>query len=621
MADCLAVPRLRDGPGPVACHDRAEQQPIREPGRRHLNMADPAPRREPLCARRCLLTGSGWLLATAVAVAPAARAQEADQGGGSFSQTLVPGVGSSLMQSGPAQPGGFGGGTGNMLPGLPGQTFGDRVNTGLGLLAAGQPAPQAVQYGAAINVQQGWTDNAFDMPGVAPQSAFFTMVNPSISASVDTQRVQGSLSYAPSIVEYEPNNGLSTVAQNLTGQAHAILVPDTLFVDLSAFGGVQTIAGGYGPSNTVVPNNINTAQDYAFSVSPYLQHRFGGLGVGEIGVAFSTSGQLVPGGIVAAPQPGLPPMAIGNQIMTSTQEHVALRSGEDFGRWLSAFYASATQFGGSGVFVGGYDNTVSYEAGYAITHNVTALATIGWEDLSYSGVPPLHISQPLWNVGVQLTPNPNSNIVVRYGRQDGYTSAFVNGTYAPTGHLMFTANYSVTISTDQQQLGSDLLNATSDPFGNPVNVQTGQPLLQNNNFLGMFAGVYKLETAALTASLVRDRDTFQISLNQEQETPLSTFPGGILYGPMTGTFGTLTWSHDLSEPVKTSLQAMYGVNQASFGGASFNSTTFVGTATISYAISPSFNVSLQYTRMVNRYAAALPGFASDTVIAGASKSF
>lgn len=590
-----------------------------------------ARRRRAARAPRHRLTSGGWLLLTAFActLATAARAQEADQGGGAVGaslgegsgQPLVPGTGGSLLQSGPAQPGGLGGSSGNTLPALPGQTLGERVNTALGLQAAGQPGQPAVQFTPAIGLQQGWTSNALNTPGVAAQSAFFTLINPSIGVSANTQRLQGGITYAPSIIQYEPNDGQNAVAQNLAGQAHAILIPDTLFVDLSAFASQQTLTGGFGPSTTVLPNSNNTAQDYGFSLSPYLQHRFGGVGVGEVGVALSSTGQLVPGGTVAAPQPGLPAVAIGNQIMTSTQEHVAFKSGDDFGRWLSDAYASATQFGGTGVFVGAYDNTASYEAGYAITRNIVALATIGWDDLYYGGIPPIRINEPLWNVGVQLFPNPDSNIVIRYGRKDGITAAFVNGTYMPTARLRFTANYSVTLSTDQQQLGSDLLNATSDPFGNPVNVQTGQPLLQNNNFLGLLAGVYKLENASLIGSLLYDRDTFQAGFNQQRETPLNTIPGGVLLGAMTGTFGTLSWSHQMSVAVTTTLSAEYGVNQSAYEGTSFDSTTFVGSAMITYAISPTFHVSLQYTHMDSRYANAVPGFASDTVLAGVNKSF
>ena len=61
-----------------------------------------------------------------------------------------------------------------------------------------------------------------------------------------------------------------------------------------------------------------------------------------------------------------------------------------------------------------------------------------------------------------------------------------------------TVNYSVSVSTDQQQLQSALPVATTDAAGNLVNAQTGAPLLQDNNFFGINTGVYKLEAGALT---------------------------------------------------------------------------------------------------------------------------
>ena len=577
------------------------------------------------------LTTDGWRLATA-------HAQTTDQGGGgsgggtgggavgsslgqSFGQPLVPGLGGSLLQSGPPQPGGSGLG-GNLLPTAQGQTMSDRIAGALGLQPASVPGQPAVQLTPAIAVQQGWTNNVLDTPGIAAQSAFITSITPSIAASVDTGRVQATASYAPSLYQYEPSYGQSTVAQNLSAQAHVTLLPDSLFVNLSAFGGQQTITGGLGPTATVVPNNTNTAQDYGFSLMPYWQHRFGGFGIVEIGGTLSEDAQLIPGSVAVAPLPGLPPVNLYNQTMTSTEEHVIFTSGEDFGRWLSNVDVSTTQYGGTGVFVGAYDNTASYEAGYAITHNIMALATIGWDDLYYNGIPPIHIDQPLWNVGVQLTPNPDSSITLRYGTKDGITAAYVNGVYMPTPRLRINANYSATLSTDPQQLNNALPNASTDANGNLVNAQTGQPLLQNNNFLGMLEGVYRLDSTLLSGTLLYDRDTFQLAFNRQRETPLNTIPGGgAIMGSLLSDYGTLSWSHNISDALQSTLSVQYGVAQSSSGSTSFASTVLIGSFGLNWSISDTLHASLQYSHTDSSFGASLPAFAADLVLVGLSKSF
>jgi uncharacterized protein (PEP-CTERM system associated) len=540
--------------------------------------------------------------------------------GQSFGQPLVPGGNASLLQTGPPQPGGIGS-QGNLSL-QPGQSLHDRIANALGLQSASVPGQPAWQITPSIGVQQGWTSNVFETPGGAPESAFFTILDPSLSVSANSQRVQGNLVYTPELIQYEPSRGQSVIAQNLSLQAHTILVPDTLFVNLSGFAGQQTITGGFGPTGTVIPNNSNTAQDYGFVATPYLQHRFGGFGLGEVGVSLTSSAQLIPGGsVVAAPQPGLPPTAIGSQIMNSVEEYLAFTSGEDFGRWLSNLQLSATQYGGTSEFVGAYANIASYEAGYAISHTVTALATIGWDDLYYTGIPPIHINTPLWNVGVQWTPNPDSQIVARYGRDDGIDAPYLSAIYMPTSRLRLTANYSVILSTDEQQLTSSLPNATTDASGNAVNAQTGQSLLQNNNFFGLLAGVYRLEQATVNASLIYDRDTFQVGFNQQRETALNTVVGGTVAADVGGSFGTLSWQHMFSDSLSASAMLQYGVTQSSYGTINSSGPMLVATATGTWRISDTFTATLQYTHTAASYGNSVAPFVDDMVIAGIQKSF
>ena len=584
-------------------------------------------------AAQLLVVGACW------SAAFAASAQTPDLGGGTGADTgvsLSPPGGqlsvpsdASLLQSGPPQPGMQG--AGNLLSTMPGTSMRDRIAGALGMQATAPANEPAVQYAPAISLQQGWTNNVLNLPGTAAQSSFFTEISPSIAVNANTLRVQGGLSYAPTAIIYEQVSGQNTIAQNLAGQAHAILLPDLLFLNASAFATQQSIAGGYGPTGTIVQNQANTAQNYGLTLNPYLMQRFGDLGTGEIGGSLSETAQTVPGGTVVAPLPGLPPTMIGNQNVTTTEEHVAVASGDAFGRWLTQAYVSAQQSTGTGVMGSAFQNVASLEQGYALTRTFTALGTIGWNDIHYSGVPPVNINTGMWNVGFQWTPNPDSQITARYGRTDGIDAPFLMASYQPTARTRITASYSVLLSTDQQQMANDLSVASSDPSGNVVNAMTGQSLMAGNNFFGIYEGVYKLTTGAVTGTLMYDRDSFQVAFNYQSQNSLNAAMANQPLFNGSGEFGTLTWAHDLSDAVTGSVFAQYGVQQTSAAGFSQNSTVLVLGAQVAYMISQTLSATLQYSHTANyfsnpvgpsaAYAGYFAPFSVDLVLVGLNKTF
>ncbi len=572
-------------------------------------------------AGRCVVAG----LAALVALPASALAQDAGGlGGGSLGGGSL-GGGGSLLDSGPPQPGdlggsGLGGGTNPLQSNA---SLRDRVAAALGLAqppgGAGGPA---ISFTPAVTLQQSWTDNALNGPPPT-QSAGITTLIPSLAVSVDTQRLVGSLTYSPSIIRYEPSLGQDQIAQNLNGTLHATLLEETLFLDLNAFAGQQTLAGGLGPAGTVAVNAAQAVQDYGFTATPYLMHRFGSFGVGELGGTLAETAQTVPGGLAITTLPGLPPQYISNETTTSTEEHIAFASGDAFGRWLSNARVSLSQFTGTGVLGGSYSNVASYEAGYAISHSLTLLGTIGWEAIHYGGVPPININDMLWNVGAQWTPNPDSSITVRYGRSQGITAAYVNASYAPTARTQLTANYSVALSTDQQQIAAATI---SNPLNNPSSPAVGTPLAGSSlgpstNFLGLLSGVYKLETAIVTASLLYDRDTFQATLNRTRQTPVNEIAAGQVAYASLGTFGTLSWQHDLSDALNLTLYGQYGVLGQSTSGAAVNSDVLVVSAVANYAISPTLSLQFLVSRTESSMPAPFLGVTADLVTLGLTKSF
>ena len=163
---------------------------------------------------------------------------------------------------------------------------------------------------------------------------------------------------------------------------------------------------------------------------------------------------------------------------------------------------SALQGEGSGVMSGAHNENVSADNGYAVSRDLTVLAKFGYQSIHYGGIPPYNFTGPLWNLGLRWVPNPDSSIELRYGQQQGVSSPVVNATYAPTARTRLYARYSEGLSTNDQDLAAAVSASTLDPLGNPVDRQTGAPLLLASNTFGLQNNLARIKRASLTGTLL-----------------------------------------------------------------------------------------------------------------------
>jgi uncharacterized protein (PEP-CTERM system associated) len=562
----------------------------------------------------------GLLAATCCLTAVAAHAQEAETPAAAPAATpaLIPPPSGSLLNTMPAQPGGFAGYGGSGL--VPGTSLRDQIAQALGLQEPGAAGAPGFVFTPGLLLQQEWISNATNTAG--GNSSFITRITPSIAVSANTSRIVGNFIYAPTAILYEGVSGQNQVAQNLSGNAHITLLPDEVFLDLKAFGTEQSIFGGVGPAGTTQLSRNNAAQTYSASANPYLMHRFDTFGTAEIGGLVGITSQSALSNTPQTVVAGQPVPFTGDQHSLETQEYAAFASGDDFGRWVSNAYARFTQYTGTGVLDGAFQNTVAYEGGYAVTRQLTLLATVGWEDLHYNSIPPVNVNDGLWNVGFRYTPNPDSSILFRYGRQDGLTGPFVQATYAPGARSRLFANYSETLSTDQQQLAQGLASATFDPLGNPTDTTTGAPLLLANNFFGIQTSVYKLEQASFGGTLMLDRDTFLLSVNQQRRKPIGSAPGGPPPFEDDGTYGAVHWQHDLNEALTLGAYLQYGQLTTTTTTLRQTSDVLVGTATFTWLITTTLSAQALYSHTADLYVSSgAPGLSSNLVMVSMRKTF
>jgi uncharacterized protein (PEP-CTERM system associated) len=488
----------------------------------------------------------------------------------------------------------------------------------------------------AISLQEEWTDNALQT-GTDHKSSLITVVQPSISINGTTSRLTADLFYEPSIQLYTPQSSQNQYGQNFGGDALLTVAPDEFYIKATGFATVQSVAGAIAPNGVTALSKQNAVQTYSFSVEPYVTHRFGGWGTAQVGVA---AGETTTGAVNGG-------AAIQN--LTSKEAFATFKSGENLGRLSSTLSFDTTQDTGTGALQGASQTTASYSAGYAITRDIIALASIGWENIRYTGPGAPHYDDATWSVGTQLLPNADSSIIVTYGHQNGATSAAVNASYAPTASIRLFAQYSAGVSSAAQSLNGALADATFDPLGRPIDAVTGATLLPASNFFGFNGNVYQSKSLSVTAALLWPRDTFQLTVQQQTQTPIGnagqtvlavardTALGNIIesagLAATSGTTGTISWQHDLSPVVSTNTSFQYGVlNNATpliltngvltaTGKQIQNARLLAFNAGVTWQINRTLSGTLQYSYTNDDYSNGLPGVAANLVVLGLRKSF
>ena len=116
------------------------------------------------------------------------------------------------------------------------------------------------------------------------------------------------------------------------------------------------------------------------------------------------------------------------------------------------------------------------------------------------------IADTVWGFGATLTPDPDSQISIGYGHQNGFNSLNFNANYALTARTTLSASYYSTVQTQLQQIQSQLNLASINQNGTLVNSQTGQPIFLNNAALGVQSGLFETRTFSFTATTLLDRD-------------------------------------------------------------------------------------------------------------------
>lgn len=431
--------------------------------------------------------------------------------------------------------------------GTPGFPFG-------GLLAP-PVAGRAITLQPSIGVQLLATDNVGLTRG-NKQTELITTLTPALLVAIDTARLQGVANIAPSFV-YEAG-GEQRIDQAFNAQLLATLVPDLFFLDLRGAAASQAASGGYAEEGTPTLRSDNRVQTRSFQVSPYALRRFGSLGSLQVGYALQQVTQDIGGdgsGALTANGQRL----FSDQDFTGHEVYAVARSGEDFGRLGFEGRLSAIEYDGTGVLDGAYRRIAVLETRYAVTRAVAVLVEGGYEQQRYGGTPGIEISEPVWALGTRLTLSPESFILAKYGRRDGFNSATLESGLAIGGRTMLYASYGESLTTAGQR-AADLLSTTRlDALGNPVDLATGAPVAQPfaSSLIGVQSGLLRIRRAALSVTQSWPRDSLTLSLSQEEREPVAAEIGSTGIA-QRGRSASFTWAHALTPSTTAIATAQYG---------------------------------------------------------------
>lgn len=523
------------------------------------------------------LFAAGVLIGLAAALPPNAAAQVMQEGG---DLRTLPTGGFGLFPS-TAVPSAIGG--------LPGPA-------GLRQREAGQaPPPQpgapAIQFTPSISASEAFDSN-INRASSGARSDFITAISPRIGIQGQEPRATFGFSYAPTAEIYARTSSADNVAHRLAANATVTLAPDTAFVTIHGFAAVQPVNGalnglgvlGGGMQGAALPvqgllgnnqlgsaaiGNGNRSQDFGASVFPYVLHRFGSFGTAKVGASLT---ETIQNTTITNPSALLPGITVPRSAHQLTEEAVAeFETGEDFGRVRDLVLLDGSRSQGTGVLSGAASDLATDWFGYALNRYILPFGELGYEHLTYNTVQRTRISDAVWQIGVQLAPNPDSLITVGYGHHQGVNGFNAIGYYAVTARTRLTVNYTTGLTTDLQQIQSTLGLTGFDAAGNAVNVLTGAPLLLGNALLSLQSTLYHSHSLVMTASTTWERDQVTIGVQRQSQTPEGLAPGssgpGLTQTSM-GVFGS--WLHQLS-PV-TAVSASAGIQNSTFrttiGGSS-----------------------------------------------------
>ena len=472
----------------------------------------------------------------------------------------------------------------------------------------------------SLDLAGAWTSNVNSNGSGNSKSGFYTTVMPGLVAQGSTQYVTGGIYLAPSLSYYPTAPNENQIGGNGSANVNVTVIPETLFVRLTGLSSESSRSGGIGQNGTTPIAEQDKLQTSSYSISPLLQHRFGGVGLAELGYNFSQI--ITAGGNPAVSSPFTAP--VQNGTTTTNGAHAAFTTGEDLGRLSLSALANYQTFNGVGVLSNAHRYVETIDVGYALSRLIALVGELGHENLHYAGLTPYSVNDTIWNGGFRLTPDPDSTLTVRYGHVDGANGLSVDANYALTASIRLYARYSKGLSTQQEGLQEELATSDLNALGQPVDRVTGVPLLTTNNFSGAQGSLYRTDLFSGGLVALEDRNTYSLNVVSQNNTLVSADTVGAP-NASTSTSGGLTWGRDLNPNWRSTTTIAYGYRTGTTGNVKTTGDTVTFSVGLTWLISETLTARALYTLNVNNNNNGTPNTQTEptanTVLVGLHKTF
>jgi uncharacterized protein (PEP-CTERM system associated) len=452
-----------------------------------------------------------------------------------------------------------------------------------------------------ITGQEMFTDNVLLTP-TDKRFDVVTTLSPGINISDDSERLRGTLDYAPTLYYYAFTPGQSNIGHNLYANGTATVIPDFAYFDIRGFAALQpttpslanpslianpsvvgtntsVIGTGFNNLSSGIPINQLT-QSLSLSASPYLVRRFGDFGTAELRYTYSDT--TLTGVAPTILQPlGTPAQNTATRTSEGTATFV---TGREFGPYEGRLLLDAAESNGTGTVNAGNQAIASLDSAYALTRRIAPLVTIGHEQIQFNGLPPVRINDLIWGFGVRLTPSQDATITLRYGHADGITSPNIAASFNITPRTTITIRYSESLSSIAQLIANNLAVSDLDQDQQVIDSRTLLPLSIVNPILGVQTGLFDNKQFTGTADLTLPRDHVAVSLNQSDNLVVAQTTPGSSASQQT-IAANIAWSHDIT------------VNTATNIGMGYSHSTFAAPAnSVQDLVTPSASISYTFTQ-------------------------
>ena len=465
------------------------------------------------------------------------------------------------------------------------------------------------------------TDNALQISNPR-QWDIGSVFAPGVLVTADTSRLQLRFDYSPIVSVYARTSSQNSLSHYLNASGLLTVVPELFFVDLRAVAGVQPISGGFGGVNgfglglaqagnlgasivnSSLLNRRNQSQVLTAGISPYMVRDFGDYGTLRVGGSLQASSQSSVSGFGTLP---LTTTGDDAQSQITTEQTARFVTGDILGRLQNTTEGTLSQTpisSTSGIlgrtFGRAYSSQqiITNRIAYAVSHSVTVFATLGYQNLVYTGGTNQKVKGLVWNIGTTVALNPDSSITASYGRRDGAESLSFNGNYSVSSRTVITGSYSSSLTTQlqniQRQLDQGVLNAS----GLLVNSQTGAPLIIGNSGQAVQPGLFRYDVFNLTVQTTLDRDLLTLALISTTQRPATGSPTSVA---TTARTISGSWVRELRPDL--SLNAILSYTAQTTDDSSGAGQTLAASIGLNYLITDSLTGRIRYSYF-NRQAGA-----------------